>query len=280
MAAAADTGVDCVVTVGGVALPAILRGCTPDFQRQLRPILVATGGNPLIGYAASTGARSGAQLNFGVPYSGGVAALNALLATTPFDIAIGFGTAGGVTVAGCLTEQLEVSGSEGGDVEARAQLQSINLPAAGTATAGTIGDIFKFTDVDSFTGPGKVHTDLSQFSFRVQRTLIAYRGNSATGIPKRLRVGHTEVALDCTYLRDDDSELTASLGDCPTGADSSIAMSAKCSVGAVTQPTDTLTLTALAAVHNGTPRSSGDVEQWIQEAASLIAALGAFTVAA
>lgn len=198
-------GVQCSVTVGGITVVGLLRGVGGQLQFAGRKILSAfQSGNALFGYAPSTGARSGMSIAFRMPYSSSF--LSGLLNPTGSTITLGFGAAGGLSVATCICEQLTIQGSEGGDIEASATFQSTAFPASGSGTA-TAADYAKFNDVTSFTGYAS-HTDVNSFSWQVRRTLAAYRGNSPYGIPKYLEVADQEVLLTGEYLKHDDAEGT------------------------------------------------------------------------
>ena len=274
-----DVGVNAILNINGVAAPAILNACSPDVQRAMRPIIVANGGNPLIGYAPSTGARSGFRTRFNLPYQGSTAFLNGALTNDPAGVPIilQFGDLGGVEIDGCLLEDLTINGAEGGVIEGSATFQSAQSPKVGvTGTAGDFSSgVYHFTDVTSYAlVSGNTYTDVHNFSWSVRRTLIAYRGNSPTGRPKHLRVGHTEVHATLDWMKVDDAEANAFLPDCPKTGDVTILLTAICAT-----PGGNLSLTAQQAFMDNYPTQTAGVEAFIMEQANYIAQLGQFAVA-
>lgn len=285
MANSPDVGVSCTVEIGTTVVPANLQGCSPDVQRALRPIVLALGlANNLVGYAPSSSAKSGFALDFDLPYgtTGTTATLlNTLLASAGNTISIQFGTAGGVSVATCIARQVDISGREGGNINVKAALDSIALPTVGaTVAAGATQDVFKFSDFTSAQLPsGTVYTDVNSFGFSVQRTLAAYRGNSTTGVPKRLKITHTEVHTTAEYLKNGDTEGTAFLGAggpnyCPTIANVVLILTQICAGSPIT-----LTLTALNSFHDDYPKITSGTEAWVTEQATMLAQTGGFTIA-
>jgi hypothetical protein len=273
------------VEIGTTLVPANLQGCSPDVNRALRPIVLALGlANNLVGYAPSTSAKSGFMLDFDLPYGAtGTTAtlLNAALASAGSTIGIQFGTAGGVSVATCIASSLAISGREGGNINVKGTFESVALPTVGTTVAaGSTQDVFKFSDVASFTLPsGTTYTDVNGFTFTVQRTLAAYRGNSTTGVPKRLKITHTEVLSQAEYLKNGDGEGTSFLGAggpnyCPTVANVVIVLTQICATTPVT-----LTLTAANSFHDSYPKITSGTEAWVTEQANMKAQTGGFTIA-
>jgi hypothetical protein len=251
----------------------------------VRPIVLALGlANNLVGYAPSTSAKSGFMLDFDVPYgAAGTTAtlLNAVLASAGSTVAMQFGTAGGVSVATCIATQLVLSGREGGNINAKAVFESVALPTVGaTVAAGTLTDVFKFSDAASLTMPsGTIYTDINGFSFTVRRNLAAYHGNSTTGIAKRLKITRTEVITQFEYLKNGDPEGTSFLGGgtpnfCPTVGNAVVILTQICGTGPIT-----LTLTATNSFEDSYPKITSGTEAWVTEQANMVASTGAFTIA-
>lgn len=264
-----------MLNIAGAAAPAELRGCTPVMMRATQPVIIANGGNPLIGFKPSTGARSGFNTQFYLPYASAAAFLNGVLNTAGVDITLQFGTAGGVKVATNLLETLTIQGSEGGIIDCNGTFMSRNKPQTGqTATPGTFGEVFGFEDVTSFMGvAGIARLLVNQFSFKITRKLIPYHGNSKTGIAQRLGVGHTEVDVNCEYLKGDDTEGAAALADCPPTHDVVLLLTSVCSG-------EILRLTQTSGFYDEYPQSVGGTEEYIRERAVSKATTGAFAIAA
>ena len=274
-----DVGISAILQIGAISVYANISATSPDFNRAMQPIIVATGGsNSLIGYRPSTGAKSGFVAAFEIPYIAGFTLLNAVLSGTPYPVTMSMGTAGGATVIGNLCRDLTVAGSEGGILECRVALDSITLPAPGTyVLTQPAGDIWKFTDaVSTKLTSGTVYTDFSSFSFHVQRVLANYKGNSPTGVAKYLKVVRTEAMLDSTYLKIGDLEGTAAIGNCPTLGDCNVLLTQACPIGA--NPATTLGFTVTNAFEDGYPKVVGGVEDFISEAASVKAYTGGFVI--
>ena len=274
-----DVGVNAILQIGTTSVYSNISATSPDFNRALQPIIVATGsGNSLIGYRPSTGAKSGFVASFMLPYAAAFTLINAVLAGTPYPITLGLGAAGGALVTGNLCRDLVIAGAEGGIVDVRATWDSIALPVAGTYVLTTpTGDIWKFTDALSVKlVSGAIYTDFSSFSYHIQRVLAAYKGNSPTGIAKYLKTVRTEAMLDATYLKINNAEATASGGTCPVLGDCLLSMTQQCPVGAA--PATTLTLGVTQGFYGGWPRVSGGDEEYISEAVTSTAFTGGFAI--
>lgn len=276
-------GQECTMSVGGLHVAALLRSCSPSFQYSGQPKLssgpqVSGVDQTLIGYSPSTGARSGFTINFQVPYGGAKAFLDQCLATAGSTVVLGFGGAGSVSVATCIAELLEVTGSEGGDIEGRATFQSTAVPVPGAGAPSTVSlDFFRFLDVTSITALGGTYTDVSSFSWSVQRLLAAYRGNVPTGIPKYLRIARTECLFTATYLKHDDSEGTQQVTAPPVPVhDVSVLLTRVPLYG---DGAESLTLTCNAAYEDAYPQTTGDFETFVTESASYKSTTGVYTTA-
>lgn len=273
------TGVECTVSVGGVVVPANVNGTSPSVSRAMRPIVLALGlANNLVGYAPSTGAKSGFQVSFDVPYG---ASISAMAGATPLTVAMQFGDAGGVSVANCIATSFVVTGSEGQNISVNATYESKSLPTVGATVAAPGGstDVYKFSDVVSITlVSGAVATDVNSFTFSVTRTLARYVGNSPTGIPKRIRGTHVEASLTAEYVKLDDAEETAFIGDgtpnyCPTIGDMVVSITGICG------GSGDLTLTAADCFYQDWPQSVGGTEDFVRERVMGQAQKGAYTIA-
>lgn len=278
-----DVGVNCTVSVAGVIVPANISGTSPTVSRAMRPIVLALGlANNLVGYAPSTGARSGFTVNFDLPYTVAGSGLNSMLSNTPVTVSMQFGSAGGVSVAGCLATSFSVSGSEGGNISVSITYESQSMPTVGATVAAPPStlDVFKFNDVTSFTlASGTTVTDVNSFTYTINRTLARYVGNSTTGIPKHIKATHTECSLMCEYLKVNDAEGTAFLGGgtpnfCPTVHDMVVNIAEICGTDG-----GTLTLTCASAFYQDYPKSTGATEDYVKEQVTGQAEHGGFTIA-
>ena len=271
-------GLQCSVNIGGSTAVGMLRGTGGQLTYAARKIIAGSAASPLqglIGYAASTGARSAIAVDFKVPYSGG-AILTAALAAAGASITLGFGSAGGLTLATAFCESLQVSGSEGGDIECSATFQSTSLLAAGGGGSPVAADYFKFTDVISCNGPGFSSTDLNSFVFRIARTLAAYRGNSPYGIPKYLKIADTECSMDIEYLKTSEGATSAAVVQPLQTADASVVLSGNPLVSG--GPTGGMTLTCQAAFHDPSPTTNGNLEDFVTERYTVKASLGGYSI--
>jgi hypothetical protein len=296
-------GQECIMTIGIHTVAALLRGTTPNFTYASQPKMTAGpqstagSGSPaadqsLMGYSPSTGARSGFTVDFQLPYANTVSILTDCLDGAGKTILLQFGSAGAygnVSIVGvdtCIAEQLEITGSEGGDIEVRGTFQSIALPVQTATPATSIAaytDYWRFLDVTSVTTPGNSatpRTDVSSFSFRITRQLAAYRGNSPTGIPKHLRIARTECFLDCTYMLMDSLESGVVIDALPLAtADAKILLTREQPLTGSTATAATLTLTCLSAFTDTYPTTQGDWETYILEALALKSSNGTYTIA-
>lgn len=281
MPAARDVGVDAILAIGSTSVYANLSGTSVDFNRASQPIIVATGtGNSMIGHAPSTGAKSGFRVTFDLPITGAATLLNAMLGSGGVDITLYLGTAGGSKVLTCFCTDLQVTGAEGGNITVSATFDAINLPTVTPAAPTTpTGDVWKFVDVTSVTlVSGTVYTDVTRFSWRVQRKLAAFKGNSPSGIAKYLKKVRTESMLDAEVLKVGDGEGTAAIGSCPTIHDCSIALAQVCQLDG-TPGVATLTLSTLAAFYPAFPTTPSATEDWILESCAAVGNLGGFAAA-
>ncbi len=275
---ARDVGVSAVLSIGGSSVSCNLQATSPDFTRAMQPIILATGGaNSLVGYAPSSGAKSGFRVGFDVPYSGGGGLLNAMLSSTPFAIILGLGAAGGSTCTGCLCTDLQVSGSEGGNISCTATFDSTSLPSAASGSASAPSDVFKFIDVVSATLVGGTYTDVSRISWRVMRKLAAYKGNSPSGIAKYLKIVRTEAMLGADVLQTGNGELTASIGACPTVADCALSLVQQCVPGGGGGASLALSITS--GFYQSAPTVSGGTEDFISLSADATSLDGGFAAA-
>src|SRR6185437_1606142 len=112
-------GMACALQIGTYVVPAKLTSCSDSVQLNYRKILFAQGGSTaLAGYAPGANAKSGFTVTAILPYASASAFLNASLDTAGVDVAMQFGTAGGISLAGCIAFDCKVSGSEGQDITA------------------------------------------------------------------------------------------------------------------------------------------------------------------
>lgn len=273
-----DVGVDAILQIGTISVYADLQATSPDFNRAMQPIILATGtGNSVAGYQPSTGAKSGFKTKFALPYTAPATLLNAILSSTPFPITLYLGTAGGAKVLNNLCTDLQVSGAEGGGIDCTATFDSSALPTiTPTAPSAPTGGVFKFVDATSvLLVSGTTYTDFSRFSFRVTRKLATYKGNSSTGIAKYLKIVRTECMLDADVLKVGDGEGTAAIGLCPTVHDCAVLLTQICPAAGLA----TTTMTCLSGFYQGYPQVSGTVEDWISEAVSATSDTASFSIA-
>jgi len=211
----------CALQIGTYVVPAKLTSCSDSVQLNYRKILFGQGGSTaLAGYAPGANAKSGFTVTAILPYASASAFLNASLDTAGVDVAMQFGTAVGISLAGCIAFDCKVSGSEGQDITAAFTFESVNMPVvgAGVAAPGTLDEVFGFQDVTSYTlCSGVTYTVVNSFTFNLTRTRAAYVGNSKTGIAQELGIAYTEVKVDAEWLKQGDAEFTAFLGSGPPG---------------------------------------------------------------
>jgi hypothetical protein len=273
----------CDLQIGTFVVPAKLTSCSDSVQLNYRKIIFAQGGaTALAGYAPGANAKSGFTVTAVVPYASAAAFLNASLATAGVTVAMQFGTAGGISIAGCIAFDCKVSGSEGQDVTVAFTFESVSMPTTGaTVTApGSLSSVFGFQDVTSYTMcSGATYTIVNSFTFNITRTRAAYVGNSKTGIAQELGIAYTEVKVDAEWLKQGDAEFTFFLGSGPplfaqTPADITIRLSQILFSGSPA----TLTLVAHLAYYDTKPHNVGSETEWVKEAASAMATTGAFTI--
>jgi hypothetical protein len=289
-------GQECTLTVGSTSVGALLRGCSPNFAYASQPKLssgpqsaAGTGSvaadQTLLGYSPSTGARSGFAIDFQVPYPGGPFLIS-LLDISGVMIKLAFGRAtggvGGVSVDTCICESLEVTGTEGGDIEGRATFQSVAPPVQGYTDSPATHDFWRFNDVTSIMLPGgTAHTDVNAFTWRLTRQLAAYRGNSPDGIPKYLRVARTECFLDATYLKEDDVDAATVIVTLPLLTHDAVVTLTQVpfvQIGGTAITPASLVLTCKDAFGDAYPQTQGDFETYVQEAFSAKSASGTYTI--
>lgn len=276
---ARDVGVAAVLTISGTSVSCNLQATSPDFTRAMQPIILATGGaNSLVGYAPSTGAKSGFKVSFDIPYTGGGALLNAMLASTPFTITLGLGAAGGSTCTGCLCTDLQVTGQEGGNINCVATFESTSLPTAAAGGSAASSDVFKFIDVVSATlVSGTTYTDVSRINWRVMRKLAMYKGNSPSGITKYLKIVRTEAMLGADVLQTGNAEATAAIGTCPTVADCALSLVQQCVPGGGGGAT--LALSIVKGFYQSFPANTGTTEDFISQVCEATSQTGSFAAA-
>ena len=271
-------GLQCTVSIGGATAIGILRGTGGQLTYAARKIIAGSSAAPLqglIGYAASTGAKSAIAVDFKVPY-GGASLLTSGLAAAGASVALGFGSAGGLLLASAFLESLQVTGSEGGDIEASATFQSTSMLSSGGGGSPVSSDYFKFTDVISCAGPGFSTTDLNSFTFRITRALAAYRGNSPYGIPKYLKIADTECSMDIDYLKTSEGAGSQAIIQPLTTADASVVLSGNPLISGGS--TGSLTLACIAAFHDPYPTTNGNLEDFVTERSTLKSSTGAYTI--
>lgn len=272
-------GLQCSVSIAGSTAFGMLRGTGGQLTVAARKIIAGSSANPLqglIGYAASTGAKSALAIAWKLPYASAASMLNGALAAVGVAVNLGFGSAGGLALTNAFLETLEVTGSEGGDIECSATFQSVSLLGSGSGGTPVSGDRFKFTDVVSCVGPGISTSDVNAFTFRLTRTLAPYRGNSPYGIPKYLSIADTESGLDLEYLKTSEGATTAAVGFPVTTADASVTLAGSPLFNG--GPTNGLTLAVLAAFHDPSPTVNGSEEAWQTERSTLKGSVGTFSI--
>lgn len=273
---AGSLGLSCSISAGGVTAVGVLNGSGGGMTYAVRKIISGSTASPLQGivnYAVSTGAKSGVSISFKLPYSAG--SLAGLVTATGITVTLGFGSSGGISLSGSLLDSLQITGSEGGDIEVTASFQSTALPGGGSASAVST-DYFKFNDVLSCVGPGISSSDVNAFTFHLTRTLAAYRGNSAYGIPKYLQVADTECTLDLTYLKTGNGALSAAIAQPLVPATASVALGGTPLISGGSSAT--YTLSCLSAFHNSTPTENGALEAYVLEKSTLTSSNGTYVV--
>jgi hypothetical protein len=274
-------GVECEATIGGTAVAAIVSSSSPAFMYNTRALIssgppVSGADQALMGYAPSSTAGSGFNLTCQCPITGAAGLINAALTPAGVAVAMGFGAAGGVSVAGCIATSVAVSGAEGGDITIAMAFVSKSLPVIGSGAAPTAKPFFIFNDVTSATGVGGAHSDLTSFTWRVTRNVARYTGNSPYGLPQKLKISRTECSLDLEYEKDDDTEGTAQVAQPITPADASVALA---QAPFISPGGAALTLTCHAAFGDAYPVASGDFETFVSERMTYKSSTGTYTVA-
>lgn len=271
-------GLQCTVQIDGASGMAMLRGAGGQFSIAARKLIAGSTASPLqglIGYAPSTGAKSGITVSYKIPYSG-TGLINGALSSSAITVTLGFGSAGGLSLSNAFCTSLEVTSSEGGDLEATAMFEGTTILAPGGGGGPVAADFFKHSDVASTVGPGWSSSDISSFTFRVTRTLARYVGNSATGIAKFLEIADTECSLDVEYLKTGEGATSAAVTIPLTVSDASV------TVGGTplfaSQSNGSLTLSCASAFHDPSPTTNGSEESYVTERSTVKSSTGTFSV--
>ena len=283
MANAIDVGTNATVSIGTIHVPANVSGTGPDATRGLQKIVLALGlANNLVGYSPSSSAKSGFAVSFSVPYAMTAADIAAIINPAGVDVAMQFGTAGGVSMAGCQWFDFSLTATAGsGTLDCKVSYESNSMPVIGaTVTAMDADtDVYKGIEIVSCKGvSGTVYTDVDSFTMALTRNLAKAGRNNSTGRPKHLKGTSVEARMTAKYLKDGDGEGTAWMGVtpdwCPAIGDMVVIMHQACA----TTPT-TLTLTVAACQLDTYPKTEGNTEDYIWETITGVASHGAFSVA-
>ena len=277
-----DVGVNATVSIAGIHVPANVSGTGPDATRGLQKIGLALGlANNLVGYTPSASAKSGFMVTFDVPYAVTAANLAAMLNTAGVAIAMQFGAAGGVSLAGCQWFDYSFTATAGsGNLTAKISYESVSMPVVGaTVTAmDSSTDVYKGVELVSCKGiTGTVYTDVDSFTLAGTRNLAKAGRNNPVGIPKHLAGTSVESRMTAKYLKSGDGEGTAWMAGgspnyCPTIGDMVVVMTQGCSGTPAS-----LTFTASSCQYENYPKTEGNTEDYIWETVVGVANKGAYS---
>lgn len=274
--ATAPLWVKVTLSVAGTPMNALVSNALMDpAYRDI--ILAGSDASPLFGYAPGSG-NAGFRLRTVLMPANAADVVNAALNQDGVPVAIQYADAGGASVALAFLYDSTISVSGQGELEWNAQFATVSVPDP-TGTAGTTsarGLPWRINDLTSVSLPGgSTPVKLSAVSFRIQRPLSEFRGNSPFGLPQDLGLPYTKVMSDATYQKTAGviAEMTAATKLPRKIADSTILFT---QVDA-TSPA-TLKLTCKNAFHSKLPETSGNTTDFVVETASLMSETGEFDI--
>lgn len=281
---AIDVGVNCTVSVGGIHVPANVANTGPDVTRGLQKVVLALGlANNLVGYTPSASAKSGFVVMFDIPYAVTAANLAAMLDSAGVAIAMQFGSAGGVSLAGNQWFDAQITATAGsGNLSAKLSYEATSMPVVGATVSAmdSSTDVYKGVEIVSCQGiSGTNYTDVDSFTLALSRNLAKAGRNNPTGRPKHIKGTSTEARLTVKYLKDGDGEGTAYMAGgspnyCPTLGDMVVIVTQACADSPVG-----LTFTASDCQYDAYPKTDGNTEDYIWETVTGIASKGAYSFA-
>lgn len=279
---AIDVSPNCTVSVAGIHVPANVSNTGPDITRGLQKVVLALGlANNLVGYTPSASAKSGFVVMFDIPYAVTDANIAAMLDSAGVAIAMQFGSAGGVSLAGCQWFDAQITATAGsGNLSAKLSYEATSMPVVGATVSAmdSSTDVYKGVEIVSCTAiSGTTYTDIDSFTMALSRNLAKAGRNNPTGRPKHIKGTSTEARMTAKYLKDGDQEGTAYMAGgspnyCATIGDVVVVVTQACAGSPVG-----LTFTTSGCQYENWPKPEADQEGYIWETISAVSNKGAYS---